>query len=196
MANMHDASASFKGTRSNSLSIQGWRALSDSLSNTADSIAVGLKDEIEIELSLLEREWPQTLPSGVIHADLFPDNVFFLGDRCSGLIDFYFACSDFLAYDIAVCLNAWCFELDGTMNVTKAEQLLLGYESVRPLIDDEKLALPVLTRGSAMRFLLTRLFDWINVPAGTLVKTKDPAEYLQKLRFHQEFSSIGNYGLS
>ena len=134
---------------------------------------------------MLEGAWPRGLPQGVIHADLFPDNVFFLGDRLSGLIDFYFACTDTLAYDVAICLNAWCFEPDHSYNVTKGRALLQGYVAVRPLAVEERAALPLLARGAALRFLLTRLVDWLNVPPGALVRPKDPLEYFRKLRFHQ-----------
>ncbi len=131
----------------------------------------------------------------MIHADLFPDNVFFLGNELSGLIDFYFACNDAFAYDIAICLNAWCFEQDMSFNVTKAKALLKGYAAVRPLSEAEYDALPTLCRGAALRFLLTRLYDWLSVPEGALVTPKDPLEYLKKLRFHQSISSTQAYGL-
>ena len=132
---------------------------------------------------------------GVIHADLFPDNVFFLGDKLSGLIDFYFACTDTLAYDVAVCLNAWCFEPDHSYNVTKGRALLKAYGKVRALSARERDALPMLARGAAMRFLLTRLVDWLAVPDGALVRPKDPLEYYRKLRFHQSVKSVEDYGL-
>jgi homoserine kinase type II len=131
----------------------------------------------------------------VIHADLFPDNVFFRDREVSGLIDFYFACTDFLAYDLAVCLNAWCFEPDGSLNVTKGRLLLDNYRQARPLLPAELSALPLLARGSALRFLLTRLFDWLNQPAGALVRPKDPLEFLRKLRFHRTVASVRDYGL-
>jgi homoserine kinase type II len=144
---------------------------------------------------MLEKSWPRGLPQGVIHADLFPDNVFFLGDTLSGLIDFYFACTDTLAYDVAVCLNAWCFEPDHSYNVTKGRALLNGYARVRALNDAERGALPMLCRGAAMRFLLTRLVDWLAVPEGAMVKPKDPLEYHRKLRFHKTVKSAADYGL-
>src|SRR5205814_10107487 len=134
----------------------------------------GLAALIAEELTHLKRGWPRGLPVGVIHADLFPDSVFFLGDKVSGLIDFYFACTDLLVYDIAVCLNAWCFEADGSYNVTKGRALLSGYGAVRALDPKEAAALPLLARGAALRFLLTRLVDWLNVPAGGLVRPEDP----------------------
>jgi homoserine kinase type II len=139
--------------------------------------------------------WPRELPVGTIHADLFPDNVFFEGDRVSGLIDFYFACTDCLCYDVAVCLNAWCFEPDGAFNATKARLLLGSYRKIRPLVAAELAALPLLARGSALRFLLTRLYDWLNHPAGAFVRPKDPLEYWHKLRFHQQVRGVVSYGL-
>jgi len=144
---------------------------------------------------VLNAEWPTGLVDGVIHADLFPDNVFFLGNRLSGLIDFYFACTDALAYDIAVCLNAWCFEQDVSFNITKGRAFLRGYEEVRPLISAEREAMPMLARGAAMRFLLTRAYDWLNTPPSALVSPKNPAEYVRRLRFHQGVRSIEEYGI-
>ena len=134
-------------------------------------------------------------PAGIIHADLFPDNVFFLGDRLSGLIDFYFACNDLYAYDVATCLNAWCFEKDHAFNLTKGTALLAGYQSVRPLSAAEKQALPILARGSALRFMLTRLYDWLTIPDGALVQKRDPIEYIRKLRFHRQIGSASEYGI-
>ncbi len=195
MAQMHLAGADFSMTRKNALSVDGWRPLYQQCEGRADSVIPGLSAEIERELDYLEAHWPADLPVGVIHADLFPDNVFFLSDELSGLIDFYFACTDALAYDIAICLNAWCFEQDLSFNVTKARQLLNGYSQVRPLTDQEYSALPLLARGAALRFLLTRLYDWLSVPEGALVTPKDPLEYLKKLRFHQSVENTGAYGL-
>jgi homoserine kinase type II len=150
---------------------------------------------IATELDHLETAWPRNLPQGVIHADLFPDNVFFLGDELSGLIDFYFACTDTLAYDVAICLNAWCFEPDYSYNITKGRNLLQAYIKTRPLSAPELDALPLLARGAALRFLLTRLVDWLNVPNGALVRPKSPQEYFRKLRFHQKVASVRDYGL-
>ena len=197
LAQLHQAGTSFGMTRANSLSLDGWRDLYARAGNAADDVEPGMKTLIGLELDALDAAWPKgELPVGVIHADLFPDNVFFLDGKCSGLIDFYFACTDFLAYDIAVCLNAWCFEPDGAFNITKASRLLANYSVVRPLTAAEKQALPLFCRGSAMRFLLTRLFDWVNTPAGALVKRKDPREYLHKLNFHRRVESIAAYGLT
>jgi homoserine kinase type II len=195
LAKFHLAGKDFPMHRANSLSLPGWQALFASIDGAADKIKSGLAGVMERELSYLKSHWPEDLPQGVIHADLFPDNVFFLGDRVSGLIDFYFACNDMLAYDIAVCLNAWCFESDGSFNVTKARALLQAYERVRPLTKSEFDRLPTLARGAALRFLLTRTYDLINTNANALVKTKDPNEYLRKLRFHQRVKSAREYGL-
>ena len=133
--------------------------------------------------------------TGVIHGDLFPDNVFFLADKLSGLIDFYFACNDMFAYDAVICLNAWCFENDFTYNVTKGRAMLQAYAKVRPFTDAELDAMPLLARGAALRFLLTRLVDWLDVPPGALVKPKSPQEYLRKLRFHQKAKSVQDFGV-
>ncbi|MBI4966535.1 MAG: homoserine kinase [Rhodospirillales bacterium] len=196
LAGLHRAGADFASHRPNALSVAGWRPLFESARPRADEVLTGLAADIDSELARLEADWPQNLPAGVIHADLFPDNVFFLGDSVSGLIDFYFACTDFLAYDIAVCLNAWCFEPDLAFNATKARQLIGGYQRVRPLGAQELAALPLLARGAAMRFLLTRLYDWLNTPAGALVKRKDPLEYWKRLRFHRGLSSPAAYGVA
>jgi homoserine kinase type II len=195
LARFHLAGSDFPMTRGNSLSLPGWKALFVKLGSGADRVARGLSSVLEKELKYLEGNWPEELPLGVIHADLFPDNVFFLGDKVSGLIDFYFACNDMLTYDVAVCLNAWCFESDGSFNVTKARALLEAYEKVRPLTKAELDRLPTLARGAALRFLLTRTYDFINTDAKALVKTKDPKEYLRKLRFHQRVKSTREYGL-
>jgi homoserine kinase type II len=195
LAQLHLAGADFPMTRANALSVEGWRPIFEACAERADGVQHGLKATIERELDFLEVHWPRNLPQGVIHADLFPDNVFFLGDKLSGLIDFYFACTDTLAYDVAICLNAWCFEQDFSYNITKGRALLQSYRRVRALSEGELNAMPVLARGAAMRFLLTRLVDWLNVPPGALVKPKSPQEYFRKLRFHQHAKSIGDYGL-
>ena len=196
LAHLHLAGSDFPMTRRNALSIDGWRPLYMECSARADSIQPGLGEAIEREVTHLERVWPDDLPRGVIHADLFPDNVFFLGAKLSGLIDFYFACTDTLAYDVAICLNAWCFEPDHSYNVTKGQGLLKAYIDVRRLNSmDEFEALPLLARGAALRFLLTRLVDWLNVPPGALVRPKDPLEYFRKLRFHQAVTGVRDYGV-
>jgi homoserine kinase type II len=195
MARMHLAGADYEGHRPNNLSVAGWRRLHESTAARAHEVAAGLADEIRSELEAFESRWPEGLAAGVIHADLFPDNVFFLGDRLSGIIDFYFACTDFLAYDLAVCLNAWCFQPDLSFNVTKAKLMFESYRKVRPIPEAEMQAMPLLARGAALRFLLTRLYDWLNHPPGAFVKPKDPVEYIRKLRFHQQARDVGAYGL-
>jgi homoserine kinase type II len=195
MAALHKAGQDFGRQRPNNLSLDGWRELLAATAPRADQVQVGLRSKLEEEVADLEAIWPKSLPSGVIHADLFPDNVFFLDDRLSGLIDFYFACNDFFAYDIAICLNAWCFEPDGSFNVTKARMLLAGYIKARALSADELSALPILARGAAVRFLLTRLYDLLNHVEGALVRPKDPLEYLQRLQFHRGVRSPAEYGL-
>ena len=195
LARLHLAGGDFPMKRANALGMTSWRGLYDHAKDRGDSVRVGLCAEIARELDALEKSWPRGLPEGVIHADLFPDNVFFLGEQLSGLIDFYFACIDTLAFDVAVCLNAWCFEPDDSYNVTKGRALLNAYAAVRALSAQERAALPVLARGAAMRFLLTRLVDWLAVPDGALVKPKNPLEYFGKLRFHQKISSARDYGI-
>jgi homoserine kinase type II len=192
LAGLHLAGRDFAIRRPNALSVAGWRPLYD---GSRAHIDQALDRELGAEIEFFEKSWPSDLPAGVIHADLFNDNVFFLHDRLSGLIDFYFACNDFLAYDVAICLNAWCFEPDNAFNATKARALLQGYERLRPLGEAERQALPMLARGSALRFMLTRLYDWVHTPAGALVKRKDPNEYLAKLRFHRSVKSLADYGL-
>ena len=195
LASLHLAGKDFPNKRPNALSIESWRVLYEQAKERGDSVRPGLCAEIAKELDALEKSWPRDLPHGVIHADLFPDNVFFLGDKLSGLIDFYFACTDTLAYDVTVCLNAWCFEADHSYNVTKGRALLKAYAKLRALSAAERAALPVLARGAAMRFLLTRLVDWLAVPDGALVKPKDPLEYFRKLRFHQSVKGVDDYGI-
>ncbi|MFZ3034881.1 MAG: homoserine kinase [Parvibaculum sp.] len=195
LAKFHLGGQDFELKRENSLSVGGWRPLFKECSARADEVVAGLAADIEGELAYLEANWPGALPQGVIHADLFPDNVFFIGDKLSGVIDFYFACNDALAYDLAICLNAWCFEHDASFNITKARALLQAYHEVRPLEASELAALPLLARGSALRFLLTRLYDWLNQQPGALVSPKNPVEYLRRLRFHRGISSPAGYGL-
>lgn len=195
LARLHRAQEGFTMRRPNALSILGWRSLVAACETRADEVKPGLGAGIRAELAVLEGAWPMGLPEGVIHADLFPDNVFFLDDRVSGLIDFYFACNDYLVYDLAICMNAWCFEPDHAFNVTKARLLVSAYQRLRPLSPAETAALSVLCRGSALRFLLTRLYDWLNHPEGALVRPKDPLEYWAKLQFHQRVGGLQGYGL-
>jgi homoserine kinase type II len=195
LAGLHVAGRGFPLSRANDLGLAGWRPLFGRFEARADEMVPGLADTVRQELDFLEANWPAGLEPGIIHADLFPDNVFFLGDRLSGLIDFYFACNDALAYDIAVTLNAWCFESDHSYNVTKGQALLKGYESVRALAPQEREALPLLARGAALRFLLTRAYDWLHTASTALVNRKDPAEFLRRLKFHRGVRSASEYGL-
>ena len=195
LAALHLAGADFPLARPNALAFDGWRKLWNGARPRAEEVEKGLVAEVDADFAALARDWPTSLPAGVIHADLFPDNVFFLGDRLSGLIDFYFACTDFYAYDIATCLNAWCFEKDQSFNLTKGTALLAGYQSVRRLTEAEGRALPVLARGSALRFMLTRLYDWLTVSDGALVQKRDPLEFIRRLCFHRAIASASEYGL-
>ena len=198
LARLHQAGADFPPTRPNALGPAGWLPLLDRCRQDGDAVQPGLVAALDAALGSILPAWPADLPAGHIHADLFPDNVFFLGQgaglRVSGLIDFYFACTDLLAYDIAVCLNAWCFEPDFSFNVTKSRALLRAYTAARPLSPAERAALPVLCQGAAIRFLLTRLFDWVNTPPGAMVTRKDPLEYWRKLRFFMTAGSAEAVG--
>jgi len=195
LAGLHVAGADYAPRRLNALGSHGWRPLLERSRARADEVQPTLAAELDTALTEILAGWPAALPEGHIHADLFPDNVFFLDNELSGLIDFYFAATDFLAYDVAVCLNAWCFEADYSFNVTKGRALLRAYETVRPLSAGERAALPVLCRGAAMRFLLTRLFDWLNTPDGAMVTRKDPMEYVRRLRFHRWARDEHAYGI-
>jgi homoserine kinase type II len=201
LARLHAAGAEYLAARRNALGPAGWPPLLDGCRARGDEVQPGLVAELDEHLAGILAAWPTAgaLPAGHIHADLFPDNVFFLPDaagrpRVSGLIDFYFACTDLLAYDVAVCLNAWCFEPDGSFNVTRARAMIGAYDAVRPLARTERAALPVLCRGAAIRFLLTRLYDWTHTPQGALVTRKDPLEYLRKLRFFARAATPGDIG--
>jgi homoserine kinase type II len=195
LAALHVAGRDYVPTRRNALGPDGWTPLLERSRVRADEVQAGLATELRCALAGTLAAWPRGLPTGHIHADLFPDNVFFLDGRLSGLIDFYFAATDVLAYDVAVCLNAWCFEPDFSFNVTKARSMLRAYSALRPLSDAERAALPVLCRGAAIRFMLTRLYDWLNTPPGALVTRKDPLEYLRRLRFHLAAQDEHAYGI-
>ncbi len=189
LAGLHLAGGGFSAIRANGLGSASWAPLLERCRADGESVQLGLIAELDAALLDILAAWPVSgaLPVGQIHADLFPDNVFFLEEagvpRVSGVIDFYFACTDLLAFDVAVCLNAWCFEADRSFNVTKARAILREYTALRPMSQAELAALPLLCRGAALRFLLTRLFDWVNTPPGAMVTRKDPLEYLHKLRF-------------
>jgi len=195
LAQLHVAGTSFAARRPNSLSVAGWAALIEKIGAGADEIAPGLADIFDQEINFLKANWPASLPSGIIHADRFPDNVFFRGSEVSGVIDYYFACTDALAYDLVICLNAWCFDKAHQFQPDRAALMLAAYQEVRPLTIAERAALPILARGAALRFLLTRSEDWLHRQPGALVQTKDPMEYLKKLKFHQAASGPEVYGL-
>ena len=195
LAQMHVAGLDYSLNRDNALSIDGWQTLFLDCKNNANKVICGLREELTKELDIVSGTWPTSLPRGVIHADLFPDNVFFEDNRLSGLIDFYFACNDILAYDLAICLNAWCFDANATFDIQKAKILIESYQNIRPCSDEEIQALPLLARGAALRFLLTRLYDWLNQVDGAMVKPKDPIEFLTRLRFHQKVDDSYSYGI-
>ena len=194
LAKLHLAGADFRGERENDLKVEGWAKLVDACRNRADEVAKGLSGLIQEELALHQANWPADLPRGVIHADLFHDNVFFQGDKLTGIIDFYFACTDSLVYDLAVTLNDWCFSREGQYDLELGRAFFAGYESLRPLSAEERSALPQLARGAALRFLLTRLYDWLNHDESALVTPKNPNEYIAKLRFHQAATTPDAYG--
>jgi len=196
MAELHRAGQGFAMARPNPLSVCGWRPLAEASGARAERISPGLSRRIADEVAFHEANWPQGLPSGIIHADMFPDNVFFLLGKCSGVIDFYFAANDAFAFDLAIGLNAWCFEADASFNLTKGQALLAGYEEVRKLEAAEVAALPVLARGAALRFLLTRTVDLLDVPPGAFVKPHDPMPYDRRLAFHRRIAHAAEYGLN
>jgi homoserine kinase type II len=195
LAKLHAAGKDFPLYRANSLSIDGWSELVAATEAKANSVQDGLRDLIASAYAELKTSWPHSLPSGVIHADLFPDNVLFVNDGISGVIDFYFACNDAFAYDLAILLNAWCFENDGGFNITKGKSLITAYRKNRVLMPEEIAALPLLMRGAALRFLLTRLYDWLNHDTSALVRPKDPRDFARRLRFHQKVKRAAEYGL-
>ena len=195
LAWLHVKAQSLCRRRANALGPASWTPLLFSIGSDANILADGMQQTINRHLEQILSDWPSDLPYGIIHADLFPNNVLFVGDRLTGVIDFYFACEDILAYDIGICLNSWCFEADGSFNMAKSRALIHGYESVRRLSVAEKQAIPVLSAGSAMRFFLTRLYDWIHTPKDALVSPKDPMEFWTILRFHQSVSGVSAYGL-
>jgi homoserine kinase type II len=195
LARMHIAAQDFDIKHNNNFSLAFWQKTFNSIKSQADLFHKGLASEIEKQLIFLSDNWPSNLDTGIVHADLFPDNVFFSNDKLVGIIDYYFACNDFLMYDVAVCLNAWCFESNNEFNITKAKKLLSSYNKVRQISERELDALPVLATGAALRFLLTRLYDWFNKVEGAIVRPKNPIEYIEKMRFHNGIQSHKEYGL-
>ena len=195
LAKLHLAAADFTIPRKNALNSEAWAPLLASCHIEESDIDPALIITAKERLDDILTTWPHDLPHGVIHADLFPDNVLFTNDEVTGIIDFYFACQDALAYDLAIMLNAWCFEPDFSFNMTKAKRLISGYQSVRPLTEEEKLAMPILAKGAAMRFFLTRLYDWINTPKDAQVRPHDPMAYWKRLNFHFQVSTPSGYGI-
>jgi homoserine kinase type II len=195
LARMHLSAANFPQSLDNALGQSRWREFYRRSGGRAGEIAEELPAIMDEELTFLDNNWPTRLPGGVIHADLFPDNVFFLGGKLSGFIDFYFAANDLLAFDVAICINAWCFLSDGSFNKRNARALLKGYQSVRRLEKEEVEALPILCRGASIRFLVTRVYDWLNVPAQAIVTPHDPRIYLDRLKFHRNVNHASDYGL-
>ncbi len=194
LAHMHRSLEDFEPLRPNALSVSGWEALIGARLALAESLRPGLAALIEADMAETHAAWPIDLPRGAIHADLFPDNALFVGKRLTGVIDFYFACTDFLAYDLAVCLNSWCFAEEREYDVARGRAMIAAYEAVRPLNEAERAALPTLARGAALRFFATRLADWSETPPGALVKPKDPLEYADKLAFHWSAKGAADYG--
>lgn len=193
LARMHVALDGFEVSRANGLSIDGWERLIKPRLDEAEALRPGLATLVSHDMAEVRAAWPDELPRGTIHADMFPDNVFFAGERLSGVIDFYFACTDFLAYDLAVCLNAWCF--DGPRyDLERGRAMISAYEKIRPLGANECAALPTLARGAALRFFATRLADWKSTPDGATVTPKDPMEYADKLAFHRDAQGPAAYG--
>ena len=195
-AKLHLITKNLSGKRENKLSVNSWRKIYEKVKNDCSKIHPNLTKTIEKNLDEIENNWPKNIPSGIIHADLFPDNIFFKSDEITGIIDFYFSCYDFYVFEIAICLNALCFEGQKenlSFNVTKAKKFIDGYSSVKKLSEIEKKSLKILCQGAAMRFLLTRVFDYLNLTEGALVKIKDPIEYLKRLEFHNNVKDYKDY---
>ena len=197
LAQMHVAGEGFALSRKNTLAPADWRPLWEKAAARAAELFPEIAAQVEADLNTLDANWPTDLPQGIIHADLFPDNVFFMSNKLTGMIDFYFACNDALAYDVAICINAWCFSKDGqTFYPENARAIVENYHTIRPLSAEEQTALPILCLGAAMRFALTRLYDWINTPEGSLVVKKDPQDYFNRMVFHREAKDLKAYGLT
>ena len=195
-AKLHQITKTLNIKRKNKLSVNSWREIYSKVERNCSKIHKNLSKIIEKNLSDIEKNWPKNIPAGIIHADLFPDNIFFKKNKLSGIIDYYFACHDFYAFEIAICLNALCFEGSKenlSFNVTKATKFINGYSSIRKLTSSEKDSLKILCKGAAIRFLLTRVFDYLNLIEGAIVTVKDPIEYLKRLEFHDSIKSYQDY---
>ena len=195
-AKLHLITKDLTGKRENKLSVKSWRELYNKVKNDCSKIQKNLPKIIEKNLNEIEKNWPKDIPAGIIHADLFPDNIFFKNNKLSGIIDYYFSCYDLYAFEIAICLNALCFEGKNenlSFNVTKAKKFIDGYSSLKKLTEKEKDSLKILCKGAALRFLLTRVFDYLNLTEGAIVKIKDPIEYLKRLEFHDSVKNYNDY---
>ena len=195
-AKMHLITKNLTAKRENRLSFNSWKSIYNKVKKDCSKIHPKLADIVEKNLNEIEKKWPKNIPSGIIHADLFPDNIFFKNNKLSGIIDYYFSCYDFYAFEIAICLNALCFEgkkENLSFNVTKAKKFIDGYSSIRNLNESEKQSLKILCQGAAIRFLLTRVFDYLNLIEGAIVKIKDPVEYLKRLEFHNNVKNYKDY---
>lgn len=195
LGKFHQVTEDFSAKRSNPLSLSGWKKMAGQIGQDADKCSPKLSLLIDEELNYLATHWPKNIRRGTTHSDLFPDNILFQGDTVSGIIDFYFASDDFLAYDLAVMINSWCFGESQQINHDHVEALIQGYEDQNGLPDTEKQVLPLLMRGSALRFLLTRLYDWLNQQQNALVKVKDPMDYVRILDCHRHRKTLSDYGL-
>ena len=192
-AQLHEITKKFNINRKNNLSIESWQSIFEKIIKQKIDLNESIIKKIKNYLNFLIDKWPKDLPQGIIHADLFPDNIFFTNNKVSGIIDFYFSCNDFFAYEIAICINSICFDNDSTFNMTKAKKLIDGYTSIRTLSEDEKKYLPILSMGAAMRFFLTRLYDFYHTDNKANVKIKDPFEYLKKIEFHSTIKNFNEY---
>ena len=196
VAKFHSITKKLSIKRNNSLSLRSWEKLFKKVEKQCSTIGENLPYKIRESLKEVKKNWPKNLPGGIIHADLFPDNIFFNNNQFSGFIDFYFSCNDFYAFEIAICLNALCF--DGfkqnlSFNVTKAKKFLKGYSTIRKITIKEKKYFKVLCQGAALRFLLTRVFDYLNLTKGAILSVKDPLEYLKRLEFHNSTRNFEDY---
>ena len=192
-AQLHEITKKFDINRKNNLSIENWDSIFEKTIKQKIDLDESIIKKTKNYLNFLKDKWPKNLPQGIIHADLFPDNIFFTNNKVSGIIDFYFACNDFFAYEIAICINSLCFDNNSTFNMTKAKNLIDGYTSIRTLSEDEKKYLPILSMGAAMRFFLTRLYDFYHTDNKADVKIKDPFEYLKKIEFHSTIKNFNEY---
>ena len=193
---LHKASKKLKIFRKNSMSINSWGPLLNKIDNRINKVSKNLKNSMKNDLRDIKLKWPKKLPNGIIHSDLFIDNIFFNKKKFLGYIDFYFSCNDFLAYELAICINALCFKKKKRRFIfdkNKSKNLIKGYESIRKLNGSEKKYFNILCRGSALRYLLTRAYDYLNTPKNAIIKIKDPREYIQKLNFHRQVNSYKNY---